>query len=260
MWLGLTALTVFFLLSATASAAMWTSNPKGQWACTSTSNGCISHTSFDPNATRWWGQATNPRGNCTNYAAYRLIKNGAPDPGFNGSGGAVNWRNVVRSKFGRNRANGTPAVGAIAWWAYGHVAYVEKIVGGAVYLSDSSWPTRPGIGGSSRKIVKSGGSGWPDAFLHVRDRPAPQKPKDTDGDGIADSSDKCPKKKGPKSNGGCPLPSQESDSYPDQTSYTWAGGDHFQSAIGDFNSDGQVDIGLRRTTDGVFYWRLGPPR
>jgi hypothetical protein len=28
--------------------------------------------------------------------------------------------------------------------------------------------------------------------------------------------------------------------------------------MGDFNGDGQVDVGLRRTTDGVFYWRLGP--
>ncbi len=28
--------------------------------------------------------------------------------------------------------------------------------------------------------------------------------------------------------------------------------------MGDFNGDNQVDVGLRRTTDGDFYWRFGP--
>ena len=43
-----------------------------------------------------------------------------------------------------------------------------------------------------------------------------------------------------------------------QSEYGWAAGDHFQSFMGDFNGDNQVDVGLRRTTDGAFYWRLGP--
>ena len=43
-----------------------------------------------------------------------------------------------------------------------------------------------------------------------------------------------------------------------QSEYTWAAGDHFQSFMGDFNGDGQVDVGLRRISDGTFYWRLGP--
>lgn len=43
-----------------------------------------------------------------------------------------------------------------------------------------------------------------------------------------------------------------------QSQYTWATGDHFQSFMGDFNGDHQVDVGLRRISDGTFYWRLGP--
>jgi len=43
-----------------------------------------------------------------------------------------------------------------------------------------------------------------------------------------------------------------------QFNYGWASGDHFQSFMGDFNGDNQVDVGLRRTTDGTFYWRPGP--
>ncbi len=155
---------------------MWTSKPKGKWECDSPKNRCVAHTGFRPGKNvsgglGWWGQATNSRGNCTNYVAYRLIQNGAPDPGFRGSGGAKNWRQVVIDKLGAKRADGKPAVGAIAWFDFGHVAYVEKVVDGAVYLSDSSWPTKPGVGGSSRRVVRKGDWWWPDAFLHVKDAP-----------------------------------------------------------------------------------------
>ena len=43
-----------------------------------------------------------------------------------------------------------------------------------------------------------------------------------------------------------------------QSQHVWAAGSQYQSFMGDFNGDGQVDVGLRRTTDGRFYWRLGP--
>ncbi|HVY78948.1 MAG TPA: CHAP domain-containing protein [Solirubrobacterales bacterium] len=255
--IGLVSLLIMLFAPSATNAAMWTNIPKGKWECFDRANACIAYTGFNPATQSWWGQAKNSRGNCTNYAAFRLIKNGASDPGFRGSGGAVNWKNVVVRKLGKDRANGTPQVGAIAWWSYGHVSYVEKVVDGAVYVTDSSWPTRAGIGGSSRRVLSRGGNGWPDAFLHVRDKPtSPVTPKDTDKDGVPDSKDKCPKKKGPKANGGCPWPKPAAADDRDQFSYTWAAGDHFQSAIGDFNGDGQVDVGLRRTTDGVFYWRL----
>jgi surface antigen len=239
---------LFGLLPTAALGAMWTSTPKGKWECRSSGNTCVAHTGFKPADTRWWGQATNRVGNCTNYAAYRLIKNDAKDPGFNGSGGAVNWRNVVRSRLGKDRANGKPAVGSIAWWSYGHVAYVEKVVNGAVYLSDSSWPTRPGIGGSSRKILTPGGSGWPDAFLHVKDQPAPaSKPK--------------PKPKPPpKSSGPAPAGKGDSTGYyepgphgwhlsnalaPGSSNYIFArGSDGSIPVVGDWNGDGKDSTGF----------------
>jgi hypothetical protein len=32
-------------------------------------------------------------------------------------------------------------------WSFGHVAYVERVNRGVVYLSDSSWPTKVRVGG-----------------------------------------------------------------------------------------------------------------
>jgi outer membrane protein OmpA-like peptidoglycan-associated protein len=40
---------------------------------------------------------------------------------------------------------------------------------------------------------------------------AAPKPVDTDGDGIADAQDKCPKVAGPRENGGCPWPDTDGD-------------------------------------------------
>lgn len=168
---GLAGLIVLISLSTTASAALWTS-ASSPWNCTSTSNSCVSSTGFNPNVSNW-GQATNPRGNCTNYVAYRLIKNGGAKPaGLRGGAGA--WAEKVRLALGASHVNSTPAVGAIAWWgpgrlgagSPGHVAYVEKIVKGNVYLSDSSFGE-----GSSRYVVKAGDRKWPQAFLHIMDQP-----------------------------------------------------------------------------------------
>jgi surface antigen len=171
----LAVLSSFALLPAPASAALWTSTPPGPWSCTSAGNACVAHTGFNPNQS-YWGQATNPRGNCTNYVAYRLIKNGASKPAGL-SGGAAAWAGKVRAALGASHVNSTPAVGSIAWWGggAGHVAYVEKVAGGSVYLSDSSFPLGS-FGGSERYVVKRGDRRWPDAFLHIKDQPAQPAP------------------------------------------------------------------------------------
>jgi surface antigen len=164
-----------FLSSTTASAALWTSEPKGAWECNRNDNGCVAHTGFRPNAGSgpygpWWGQARNPKGNCTAYAAYRLIKNDASKPdgprGIAGGAGAWRRRVIEDPDLGPGHVNQRPAVGSIAWWSSGHVAYVEKVVKGTVYISDSNWGT-----GSKRYKTRDGKRGWPDAFLHVRDAP-----------------------------------------------------------------------------------------
>src|SRR4051794_27918557 len=67
--------------------------------------------------------------NCTNYAAYRMVRRGMANVRpWTGSGNATNWGSAMASI-----TNQTPTVGAVAWWkagvppagSAGHVAYVE---------------------------------------------------------------------------------------------------------------------------------------
>lgn len=107
--------------------------------------------------------------NCTNYVAYRMIKNGmSTERPWDGTGMAYNW-----GKANRSITDDTPMVGAVAWWdAYdgvgssGHVAYVQKVVNNRkIVISEDSW------GGDFhwRTITKDGG-GWPTGFVHFTDR------------------------------------------------------------------------------------------
>lgn len=107
--------------------------------------------------------------NCTNYVAYRMIKNGmSTERPWDGTGMAYNW-----GKANRSITDDTPMVGAVAWWdAYdgvgssGHVAYVQKVVNNRkIVISEDSW------GGDFhwRTITKDGG-GWPTGFVHFADR------------------------------------------------------------------------------------------
>jgi surface antigen len=107
--------------------------------------------------------------NCTNYAAYRMVHSGmANSRPWTGSGNATNW-GVAMSRI----TNGTPAVGAIAWWrAYhrpagsaGHVAYVERVVDSdTIIVSQDSW----GGDFSWKQITRYGGQ-WPSGFVHFND-------------------------------------------------------------------------------------------
>jgi surface antigen len=181
------ALIAGLLPSAATAAPLWSSVPSpftcGPGNTIVPSNACLSRTGFNPN-TRYWGQWNNSKGNCTNYVAFRLQRNGAAQLASS-FGNAVGWRSVVQQKLGSKAANGTPKVGAIAWWGAfgapgvygaGHVAYVEKVASGgdAIYLSESHWNR-----GSRRLIVKRGDAYWPDSFLHVKDQPAPKKTRKT---------------------------------------------------------------------------------
>src|SRR5580765_621420 len=126
------AVAVTLLVSATnaEAAPLWSSVPT-PFACNRSDNGCLSQTGFNPMKS-FWGQDTNPKGNCTNYAAYRLQRNGATS--LRGSGNAISWRSRVQNQFGPKAVNLKPRVGSIAWWgssvgAAGHVAYVERVSG-----------------------------------------------------------------------------------------------------------------------------------
>ena len=107
--------------------------------------------------------------NCTNYAAYRVIKNGySSTRPWDGSGNATYWGSEMSGITDR-----TPAVGAIAWWragvypagSAGHVAYVEKVVSPTeIIVSQDSW------GGDFSWARITSTSGWPSGFIHFNDR------------------------------------------------------------------------------------------
>ncbi|MCW2845742.1 MAG: hypothetical protein JWN22_3658 [Nocardioides sp.] len=115
----------------------------------------------------WWRMYTGH--NCTNYAAYRMVRAGlSNDRPWSGGGNAENWGLQMASI-----TDDTPMVGAVAWWAEnvrpagssGHVAYVERVVSSTeIWISEDSW------GGDFhwRSVTKSGG-GWPSGFIHFAD-------------------------------------------------------------------------------------------
>jgi hypothetical protein len=110
-----------------------------------------------------------PGHNCTNYAAYRLIQNGANADYLKGHGNAYEWGSQASAH--GVAVNGTPAVGAIAWWdansngvsGSGHVAYVEEVGDGYIVVSEDNY------GGDFRWVKLTPGSRYPTAFLHFKD-------------------------------------------------------------------------------------------
>jgi surface antigen len=107
--------------------------------------------------------------NCTNYAAYRMVRSGlANTRPWTGSGNATNWGSAMS-----RITNGTPAVGAVAWWragvkpagSAGHVAYVERVVSASeIIVSMDSWH-----GDFSWARVTRTSGGWPSGFVHFND-------------------------------------------------------------------------------------------
>lgn len=103
--------------------------------------------------------------NCTNYVAYRLVQNGLPNlRPWVGTGNAYNWGLANPSI-----TDQTPTAGAVAWYdafaqpmgAYGHVAYVERVVSDdEIIISEDNW------NGNFhwRRITRD--SYWPSGFIH----------------------------------------------------------------------------------------------
>lgn len=154
-------------LVAAPATATTTTLCKGYDAC---ERAGMSHAGYKGAAgTMWWRMYTGH--NCTNYAAYRVVKNGFPNVRpWSGGGNATYW--------GTSNAaitDSTPRVGAVAWWkanvrpagSAGHVAYVEEVVSAdEIIVSQDSW----GGDFSWARITRSGG-GWPSGFVHFNDVP-----------------------------------------------------------------------------------------
>jgi surface antigen len=117
----------------------------------------------------WWGMYAGH--NCTNYVAYRMVRSGMPNTRpWTGSGNATNWGVAMRSL-----TNGSPAVGAVAWWranvgpagSVGHVAYIERVVSAhEIVVSQDSWN-----GNFSWATITRGSGSWPSGFVHLHDAP-----------------------------------------------------------------------------------------
>ena len=108
--------------------------------------------------------------NCTNYAAYRMVRAGMPNRRPWGSGGNATYWGVRKSGITDRK----PMVGAIAWWkAYapgagsnGHVAYVERVVSRrTIIISEDSWS-----GDFHWRRIRKGEGSWPSGFIHFKDQ------------------------------------------------------------------------------------------
>jgi len=98
--------------------------------------------------------------NCTLYAAFRLENEGI---NLNWHANGSDWARV-------GAANGvkvdvSPAVGAIAQWDAGHVAYVEAITPRGVVITDDNYS-----GSYTTKQLLTKTSNWPSHFLHFARR------------------------------------------------------------------------------------------
>jgi surface antigen len=110
------------------------------------------------------------QGQCTSWTAYRLNQmNGFGFDNYYGGGGrwgnATDWGAHARGL--GIPVNGSPAVGAAAWYSYGHVAYVEKVLSPtSVVISEMNVESSNGF--RVRTISTAGG--WPTGFIHIHDR------------------------------------------------------------------------------------------
>jgi surface antigen len=110
------------------------------------------------------------QGQCTSWVAYRLNQlNGI---GFNDYYGGQHWGDAsgwatAASNLGI-AMNTTPAVGAVAWYDYDHVAYVEQVNSPAsIVISEMNYDFKNGFWVHT---VTQGQSGWPTDFIRIADR------------------------------------------------------------------------------------------
>ena len=97
--------------------------------------------------------------NCTLYAAWTLQQNGV---NLNWSANARDWATYAAAR--AVPVNNTAAVGAIAQWNSGHVAYVEQVGNGFIITTDDNYS----YNNTSRQL-RTPASGWPDHFIHFKD-------------------------------------------------------------------------------------------
>lgn len=135
---------------------------------------CVAFSGFS--GQRPWGYPADSKGhNCTNYATYRLWKNGVGNPG--NLGYAKDWDNKA-SAYGI-LVNTSPAVGSIAQWeanvapagSSGHVAYVDTVTSTYIDISEDNYG-----GTTMTKRLYPAQAGWPSHFIHFEGTTTPTPP------------------------------------------------------------------------------------
>ena len=104
--------------------------------------------------------------NCTNYVAYRLGRDGVPEPPYL-LGNANTW--ASRAKSHGVRVDGTPEVGAVgAWPGRNHVVYVDEVGPGYLITSEDNWPGYYPKGMYRKIKVLKGERAYPTQFIHFK--------------------------------------------------------------------------------------------
>jgi len=125
------------------------------------------------------------KGQCTSWTAYRL--NQRSKVPFHNYYKGVHWGNA--SNWGAAagqagvRVDSKPAVGAVAWYADGHVGYVEQ-VSPHVVISEMNYDLHNGF----RVTAISPGSHWPSGFIHFKDLKKKRRPVDNNPNGNLDKA------------------------------------------------------------------------
>jgi hypothetical protein len=152
--------------------------PSGPWAGTSGPANASAYYGYPypdaPQCTAGAHQCVDDKwdfyqGQCVSWVAYRLNElNGfAFSNSYRGQhwGNAGHWLTAARN-LGISYS-GTPSLGSVAWYAYGHVAYVEQVNSPtSVVISEMNYDN--GNGFRLRTITP--GNGWPNTFIHIADR------------------------------------------------------------------------------------------
>jgi len=100
---------------------------------------------------------------CTSFAAWRLASRNGFNIPFHGN--AVDWKTLAQAR--GYSINNTPAVGAIAWFSYGHVAWVEAVNGSQVTIEEYNYP---GGGSYNERTLAASGVSY---FIHFKDLNVP---------------------------------------------------------------------------------------
>jgi hypothetical protein len=163
------ALSAVVLLAPAGPAGASRGGAGYEVLCNRSDYGCVEGTGYHGQS-RWGANYFRTGHNCTSYVSYRISQLGVDQPWRPmGDGGAWDDRGA-RAGY---PTDDSPAAGAVAVWdggtamtrsRRGHVAYVERVDGDTIEITDDS------TGGGTRRLrIARGSAYWPSAFVHIRD-------------------------------------------------------------------------------------------